>query len=127
VSVAVRFAPNNPYSGGRFFLGQANDPNYPQVDMKFNVSIFNDCVNSSSEITEISYGPYTSPSGLLWTKSDIYMDTIPNLAGCDSILTIDLTILEVDTGVTQIGNTLISNAAEATYAWVDCDNGFEPI
>ena len=47
--------------------------------------------------------------------------------GQKAILTIDLTIIEVDTGLTQIGNTLTANAAEATYEWVDCDNGFEPI
>jgi len=35
-----------------------------------------------------------SPSGMhTWTTSGIYNDTIPNNAGCDSIITFDLTIL----------------------------------
>lgn len=36
---------------------------------------------------------YTVPSGdETYTVSGIYMDTIPNMAGCDSIMTIDVTI-----------------------------------
>ena len=37
---------------------------------------------------------YTSPSGnYVWNNTGVYMDMIPNAAGCDSIITIDLTIL----------------------------------
>jgi hypothetical protein len=36
---------------------------------------------------------YDSPSGLYnWTTSGTYYDTIPNMAGCDSLLTINLTV-----------------------------------
>lgn len=36
---------------------------------------------------------YTSPSGMYtWTTSGTYYDTIPNMIGCDSLLTINLTI-----------------------------------
>lgn len=36
---------------------------------------------------------YTVPSGdETYTVSDTYMDTIPNVAGCDSVMTIDVTI-----------------------------------
>ena len=42
-------------------------------------------------------GNYTSPSGInTWYSSGIYHDTIPNHAGCDSILTINL-VLSNDT------------------------------
>jgi len=40
---------------------------------------------------------YTAPSGLLYYTSGIYYDTIPNAAGCDSILTIYLTVNQNDT------------------------------
>ena len=48
-----------------------------------------------SFISENACSSYTSPSGLYtWTASGSYADTIPNLAGCDSIITIMLTINE---------------------------------
>lgn len=71
---------------------------------------------------------YTVPSGdETYTMSGVYNDTIPNILGCDSVLTIDLTIEEVDVSVTNNSPTLISNAANATYQWIDCDNGNQPV
>ncbi|MBO6517749.1 MAG: PKD domain-containing protein, partial [Bacteroidia bacterium] len=35
---------------------------------------------------------YTSPSGKTWTTTGTYMDTIPNAANCDSVITVNLTI-----------------------------------
>ena len=48
-----------------------------------------------SFISENACNSYTSPSGLYtWTATGSYQDTIPNQAGCDSIITIMLTINE---------------------------------
>ncbi len=35
---------------------------------------------------------YTSPSGIVWTTSGTYMDTITNASGCDSVMTFNLTV-----------------------------------
>jgi len=56
--------------------------------------------NSFSSISETVSGNYTSPSGKLWTSSGTYTDTIPNTLGCDSIVTINLTIETL--GITNI-------------------------
>lgn len=66
---------------------------------------------------------YTSPSGLYtWTTSNIYNDTIPNAALCDSIITIDLTINQPEavsasasicTGQTYIFGTQTLNDTDA--------------
>lgn len=49
--------------------------------------------SSTSNITEIACDSYTSPSGnYVWTSTGTYMDTIPNSVGCDSVMTIDLTV-----------------------------------
>lgn len=66
---------------------------------------------------------YTSPSGnYTWNTSGVYNDTITNLAGCDSIITISLTINTVDTLVIQDGALLIANDSTSTYQWLNCDN-----
>ncbi|MDB4324327.1 T9SS type A sorting domain-containing protein [Crocinitomicaceae bacterium] len=50
--------------------------------------------------------------------------TITNGAssGCDSIVTLNLTINTVDTSVTQNVLTFTANATGATFQWIDCDN-----
>lgn len=47
--------------------------------------------------------------------------------GCDSLVTLDLTVINVDRGITQSGTSLSSNATGATYQWLDCDNAYSPI
>lgn len=61
------------------------------------------CVNTSSNITKTACGSYTSPSGNILETSGIYLDTIQNGSWCDSIITIDLTILNATTSsITEV-------------------------
>jgi len=70
---------------------------------------------------------YTSPSGETYTSSGIYTDTIPTAFGCDSILTIDLTINSIDTTL-QVNNQTITAVHNGTnYQWLDCENNYAPI
>lgn len=79
-------------------------------------------LHTSSTITETACGGYTAPDGTIYTTSGIKTAVIPNAAGCDSTITINLTINTVDVSVTQSGVTLSSNATGAYYQWLDCDN-----
>jgi len=49
---------------------------------------------TESSIVEQVCDLYEAPSGTLFTESGVYYDTIPNYMFCDSIIEIDLTILE---------------------------------
>ncbi len=63
--------------------------------MTFNLTIN---YHSSGTVPVTACDSYTVPSGdETYISSGTYMDTIPNMAGCDSIITIDLTILESTT------------------------------
>lgn len=52
-----------------------------------------DCVIDTSTLSVSACGSFTSPSGkYLYTNSGIYSDTIYNLEGCDSVITLIVTI-----------------------------------
>lgn len=85
-------------------------------------------LGSSSTISPVACQSYTTPSGSnTYTTSGTYTDTLVNSNGCDSVITIQLTVNTVDTSVTQNGNVLTSNAVGATYQWIDCNNGNQNI
>jgi hypothetical protein len=61
--------------------------------------------------------------GNTYTMSGDYTYTLQTINGCDSVVTLHLTINTVDASVTQNGDTLIANATGASYQWIDCNNG----
>ena len=68
-------------------------------------------------------GTFTSPSGSnTWTSSGTYMDTIPNITGCDSIITIHLIVNPLVDATTTLNSDLsiMANTNNAVYQWIDC-------
>jgi hypothetical protein len=78
------------------------------------------CTETASSITETACDSYTTPSGKIWTSSVVENDTIDNAEGCDSVITIDLTIYTIDSGVTQAANVLTADESGSTYQWLNC-------
>ena len=70
---------------------------------------------------------YMSPSGKIWTTSGAYNDTIPNAAGCDSVITINLTITSINTDVTKLKDTLTAESSQGAYQWLDCEDNYAMI
>jgi hypothetical protein len=92
--------------------------------------IVNLTINNSSisNLSLFGCNSLISPSGkYTWTISGIYTDTISNIAGCDSIISINLTINTLDTSVSVFKTTLTANATSVNYQWIDCNNGRLPI
>ena len=86
------------------------------------------CEDSFAEIFHLSCGAYTSPSGnYTWTESGVYMDTIQNIAGCDSIITINLSIVDIGLAITQSGDTLFGEGGASQFWWIDCDHNNETV
>ncbi|MEM7037663.1 MAG: T9SS type A sorting domain-containing protein, partial [Bacteroidota bacterium] len=55
--------------------------------------------------------------------SGTYYDTIPNTQGCDSSLTLALTITQLDDSVLLNGPQLTAVQTGASYQWIDCATG----
>ena len=127
MSLTIPYSGGNPYPGGRMFYNGTNAALYANSDIRFNVSIVPDCTPSSSALTAQACQSYLSPSGQQWTASGLYTDTIPNAQSCDSVITINLEVTDLDTTITPDGAQLSANATGVTYQWVDCDNGGLPI
>jgi hypothetical protein len=73
----------------------------------------------------ITCDSYTWVDGITYT-ANVYGPTwtVTNANGCDSVVTLDLTINNVsDLTTSASGLTITSNNSSATYQWLDCDNG----
>lgn len=79
-----------------------------------------ECVESYATIDPIACEQYTAPDGQEYTSGGTYTAVLENSMGCDSIITINLTIAEIDTTVTVTSSTLSASATNATYQWLDC-------
>jgi len=55
-------------------------------------------LTSTSSISPTACNTYTTPSGKIRTASAVFTDTILNAVGCDSVITINLTIKTASTG-----------------------------
>jgi Concanavalin A-like lectin/glucanases superfamily len=81
---------------------------------------------STATIMDTACNSYTwSANGQTYASSGTYSTTIANAVGCDSVVTLQLTIHTVDTSVTHISNNFTANASPATYNWLDCDLGYQ--
>ncbi len=81
--------------GNEYFIGAIDDIrmynkvlSVSEIDALFNES----CNNSTSSITETACDSYTAPDGQVYTTSGFKTAVIPNATGCDSTITIDLTV-----------------------------------
>jgi uncharacterized protein (TIGR02145 family) len=80
------------YQDDIFISGQINSAGADQYSVKVNLSQ-SLCSSSSSQISISSCNDYTAPDFQTYTFSGIYTAVIPNSTGCDSTITIDLTIV----------------------------------
>lgn len=86
------------------------------------------CFSSTGIDAHVACESYT------WIDGNTYLSDnntavflLTNSAGCDSIVTLNLIINQLDTTTTQNGNVLIANLSNATYQWLDCNDSFAPL
>ncbi len=127
MSLTIPFSGGNPYPSGRMFYNGTNSSVYANSDIRFGVSIISTCTNTTATVDSTACGSYTAPSGTEYTTSGTYTDIIPNAQGCDSIITIELEVITLDTSLTVDGLLMTSNQANASYQWVDCNGAPVPL
>jgi Secretion system C-terminal sorting domain len=77
---------------------------------------------TTSTYTVEACNQYISPSGnYTWHLAGAYNDTISNVNGCDSVITINLTFTQPDTTVTLNNGMFTVAQTGATYQWLDCN------
>ncbi len=124
----------NPFTIGyasynsEYFLGAIDDIRMYNKELSVSEinALFNESCNTTYSLTETACKSYTLNSQT-YTASGTYTQTLTNTIGCDSIITLNLTINNVDATVSVVGNTLTANQSGATYQWLDCDNNFAPL
>lgn len=95
--------------------------------LTLNVTINNatsstDLISACGSLTWIDGNTYTTDNN---TATFTIVGGAVN--GCDSIVTLDLTINSVDISVIQNGPELDAVASGAQYQWLDCDDGYIPL
>ena len=77
---------------------------------------------TSSVFTVSTCSPtYTwAQNGTVYSASGMYNDTILNAAGCDSVVTLNLTITNFVATATDNGDATITASAGTTYQWINC-------
>jgi hypothetical protein len=80
--------------------------------------------SSQGSITVTECFAYSSPSGNTYTTSGNYTDTITTAFGCDSIISINLTINSIDTNLIVNNQTITAVQNGSSYQWLDCDNNY---
>src|SRR5690554_5920269 len=84
----------------------------------------------STTVTEEACGSYTwSANNQTYTSSGVYTETLATVGGCDSIVSLDLTIMDIVTDLTIDfeNNALVSSPNYSSYQWVNCDENYAPI
>jgi len=85
-------------------------------------------INNPDFVTDaqVSCDSYTWIDGNTYTQSNNTASmTFQNQNGCDSTVTLDLTINTVNNTILQLDpSTAQAEASNATYQWLDCENGF---
>lgn len=83
-------------------------------------------VPATSTDIQTACNSYTWMDSITYTSSTTtptYTIVGGSATGCDSIVTLNLTINAIDISTTTTGFVITANQAGATYQWIDCNNG----
>lgn len=92
------------------------------------ISKWGQCVPISSTDVQSACNQFTWIDGNTYTSNNSTATyQLTTSSGCDSIITLNLTINTVDVSVTSSEPTLTANFTGAQYQWLNCNTNFQPI
>ncbi|MGV3609667.1 MAG: T9SS type A sorting domain-containing protein [Fluviicola sp.] len=103
--------------------GAYNDtiPNAAGCDSIITLNLTINSVTTSTVTISTCNPTYTwAQNGMVYNATGMYNDTITNAAGCDSIVTLNLTIAPFVATATDNGNATITASTGTTYQWINC-------
>ncbi|WP_421753260.1 LamG-like jellyroll fold domain-containing protein [Croceimicrobium sp.] len=108
--------------------GNGNTGNLANFALNGSVSnwIIGSPINPASDFVQIvdsTCTDYLGAGGIVYDSTGVYLDTLQNSDGCDSIIELNLTVNSVNNAVTANSNILVSQQTNGTYQWLDCSNG----
>lgn len=83
-----------------------------------------------STFTHTSCGPYQWINGVTYSSSNStagYIIDNGAVNGCDSVINLNLTVININNTLSFNNGVLTSNQNGASYQWLDCGNGNTPI
>ncbi len=78
---------------------------------------------SSAELLNIQSCSSVEVNGITYGHSGVFVQNLTNMAGCDSVLTIDVTLTKVKANFSKIGNVYAPTQAGANTSWINCTDG----
>ncbi|MEM7038561.1 MAG: T9SS type A sorting domain-containing protein, partial [Bacteroidota bacterium] len=86
------------------------------------------CVATFDTVTaSVCDTQYVSGLGNTYTNSGTYTEMTTNSGGCDSTITLQITLNYAQAGVNVSNDTLYATQTGVTYQWLDCDGTPTPI
>lgn len=92
------------------------------------IGAFELCQTSTSMDSQFACNSFIWMDGTTYFSDTVgAIFTLSNVNGCDSVITLNLTVEEIDVTTITTAETITANTSGSTYQWLDCDNGFTPI
>jgi ELWxxDGT repeat protein len=90
--------------------------------------VYEFCSPSATIVPVTTCESYTWPvNNITYTESKTDTAWFMTTEGCDSLIILQLTIDTINTTVIVSNSVLSAQATNATYRWLDCDNGYSVI
>ncbi len=99
------------------------------ADIVPSLGVYFACQSTTKNVIQNACNSFTWIDGNTYDSDTTVTLFIPQGAsnGCDSILILDLTVVDVDVSIEYNNDIIQANATNAEYQWVDCNNGNYPI